>query len=592
MHIFRRLKESGRENYNFLRRILRVFDSAERLAIGANLIGRLVLVLLDLVGIFLVGVVVSLISGIEISQSSPLFPVIKTINSFGIGNTYAVLLFVALSFFILKGLLSIILIRAMANNVGKMEWSKARILLSRFLDKPIEEVESFSRQELGFGLTSAISSAITQAVLVLSTIFSEATLLLAISLYLLYLSPLLFFSVLTFFTLVVVTMNFLVTKASVRTSLEIHEANLMLSGLVFDIFDNFRQLSLSTNRATWKNKFTLYRKAAAMGMAKYQSITALPRYVTEIAIIVGVGILLIQRIFPESGGVSASVLAIFLAGIFRAISSLLPLQTAVNSWNRLKFETDLAWKLGLGEPLFENIEKDALDVTSSTQTVKTPSTQPVRVVVQNLTYKYPFATNEVFPPLSFEVAPGEFVAIVGKSGAGKSTLADLVLGLREPCSGKVSLGGRKPKDFIKKHPGAVAYVPQIPKLFHADLRGNLTSDLESRSAISDEKLLATLYTLGLGPLYESMPDGLETILGPDGVTMSGGQVQRIAIARAMLQNPKLLILDEPTSALDRKSEMQITNLLKELEGKVTVIMIAHREGALAASGRKITLNSN
>jgi ATP-binding cassette subfamily C protein len=168
-------------------------------------------------------------------------------------------------------------------------------------------------------------------------------------------------------------------------------------------------------------------------------------------------------------------------------------------------------------------------------------------------------------------------ALVGPSGAGKSTLADVVSGLVEPDSGTVSIDGTVLGGIVRQAwRGAVAYVQQEPVLFHATIRDNL----RWAAPDADEAALeAALNDASAGFVF-ALPAGLDTVVGDAGRQFSGGERQRIALARALLRRPALLILDEPTSALDAASEAAIIAALKGLRGRVTMLLIAHR-GALA-----------
>jgi ATP-binding cassette subfamily C protein len=223
--------------------------------------------------------------------------------------------------------------------------------------------------------------------------------------------------------------------------------------------------------------------------------------------------------------------------------------------------------------------------------------EPVSVLLRKVSFKYPQSDEEALKEISLEIKAGQQIALIGPSGAGKSTIADLVLGLLSPTDGTVTVDGREPTQVIFSSPGRLAYVPQRPGIISGTIADNIAlgvanNDLDPlalRSAISDSHLTRVI---------EDLPGGVHTDVGKRKDELSGGQLQRIGLARALFSNPGLLIMDEATSALDAESENEINKALDEMRGKVTVILIAHRlntvqrsdlvflieEGRITASG--------
>ena len=171
--------------------------------------------------------------------------------------------------------------------------------------------------------------------------------------------------------------------------------------------------------------------------------------------------------------------------------------------------------------------------------------------------------------------PGTAYIITGESGAGKTTLVDALLGVLEPDLGKISISGYKPLEAIAKWPGAISYLPQDILISNGTIRENVTLGYPSE-IVSDELVWNALKLAKLDVFVSGLPKGLHTYVGDRGTQISGGQRQRLGIARAMLTMPKLLVLDEATSALDGETELGITEAISDLHGKVSIIMIAHR----------------
>lgn len=180
----------------------------------------------------------------------------------------------------------------------------------------------------------------------------------------------------------------------------------------------------------------------------------------------------------------------------------------------------------------------------------------------------------VLSHLNLHVAQGETIALVGESGAGKSTILNMVIGFNKPDSGRILLDGID-MDTINLHSYRrhIAVVPQTSILFSGTIRDNITYGI---SNVSDEKLKLVIEAANLKGFIDSLPDGLDTVVGEHGGKLSGGQRQRISIARALIRDPEIIILDEATSALDSISEKEIQDALNNLTQNRTTFIVAHR----------------
>lgn len=198
-----------------------------------------------------------------------------------------------------------------------------------------------------------------------------------------------------------------------------------------------------------------------------------------------------------------------------------------------------------------------------------------RIDVQNLSFTYPGTDKQVLNDISFSIAPGQMVALVGRSGSGKSTLANLIPRFYQHTSGNILLDGMDVEHYrlsnLRHH---IALVTQQVTLFNDTIQNNIAyGDLASTPKEAVEKAAADAYA---AEFIERLPEGYMTLVGENGVLLSGGQRQRLAIARALLKDAPLLILDEATSALDTESERHIQAALdKVVEGRTTIV-IAHR----------------
>jgi ATP-binding cassette subfamily B protein len=195
-------------------------------------------------------------------------------------------------------------------------------------------------------------------------------------------------------------------------------------------------------------------------------------------------------------------------------------------------------------------------------------------VFDHVTFAYPDEEVVSVEDVSFEVKPGETIAIVGHSGAGKSTLLNLIIGFIRPTSGRILIDGIDMKTIdLRTYRQFLSVVTQNTVLFNGSIRQNVTYGIPTVTA---ERLDRALYDAHVHEFTREMSDGLDTLIGEDGAQLSGGQRQRIAIARALIRDPRVLILDEATSALDPESETMIQRAINQLVQGRTTFIAAHR----------------
>ncbi|MBS7611154.1 ABC transporter ATP-binding protein [Candidatus Bathyarchaeota archaeon] len=209
------------------------------------------------------------------------------------------------------------------------------------------------------------------------------------------------------------------------------------------------------------------------------------------------------------------------------------------------------------------------------------------IAVENVSFSYD--SNTVFENISFKVKAGEILAIVGPTGAGKTTLANLILRLYDPQKGRIVIDGHDLREFtLSSLRKATALVPQEPILFNDTVFENIRAGFPEASRGQVENIIKSL---GLEKLIESLPQGYDTIVAPGGENLSVGQRQLISFARAMLKNPRILILDEATSSLDSRTESMLQEaMVKLLKGR-TCIIIAHRLATVKLANMIIVLDN-
>jgi ABC-type multidrug transport system fused ATPase/permease subunit len=298
-------------------------------------------------------------------------------------------------------------------------------------------------------------------------------------------------------------------------------------------------------------------------LRRFSLAQAVPRFGLEILMMIGLASLVSTMVLSgqELTGI-LPVLGLFGAAAFR----LLP---AVNR-SILSAQT-----INLNRPLVDGVAAD-LGLSISTASMNNlHSHLASSISVQDLSFSYEMTSTQALTEVSINISRGEAVGLVGPSGSGKSTLVDILLGLLEPTSGRVLIDGSDIHDNLRGWQDQIGYVPQSIFLTDDTLRRNVAFGLP-KDQIDDNALTSAIRSAQLEDFVASLPDGLDTIVGERGVRLSGGQRQRIGIARALYNNPDVLVLDEATSSLDTETEHGVMQAVQALQGKKTVIIVAHR----------------
>ena len=198
------------------------------------------------------------------------------------------------------------------------------------------------------------------------------------------------------------------------------------------------------------------------------------------------------------------------------------------------------------------------------------------------------ADRQILKNISFDIKPGEKVAIVGASGAGKSTLVKLLFRFYDPSQGSISIDGQDIRHISQESlRGAIGIVPQDTVLFNSSIFDNIRY---GKPEASDQEVHNAIRMAHLEAFIEQLPDGVNTLVGERGLKLSGGEKQRVAIARTILKRPPILLFDEATSSLDSKSERSILAALREIAEGHTSLVIAHRLSTIVDADRIVVLD--
>lgn len=197
------------------------------------------------------------------------------------------------------------------------------------------------------------------------------------------------------------------------------------------------------------------------------------------------------------------------------------------------------------------------------------------IALQGVSFRYPETEENVLENVNLTIKKGESIAFIGPSGAGKTTVSDIILALLKPTEGRILMDGIDIEDLGGQWNRIIGYVPQATFIIDDTVRHNIAFG-EKKTNIDDDKVWQALKIAQLDDFIRDLPNGLDTKVGERGVRFSGGQRQRLAIARALYRNPDVLVLDEATAALDNETESEVMKAIEALQGYKTLIIVAHR----------------
>jgi ABC-type multidrug transport system fused ATPase/permease subunit len=466
-------------------------------------------------------------------------------------------------FFVAKGIFGDQVNKVISKEFAEIEADKSSELFVRSTESNLELLDSNSASDLQRALINSVQVGYGYTLTHLSSAFGELILILAVSTYLAVLNFALFAGLLGFLGLVLLWMHFATTQKTLLNASIAEEEWSQSARVVGDFVANFKQVVSSGRASGLIGEFTAHRRRYSLAHGQLFVASAKPRYVIEIALMVGLSGLLVQRVAFPSAAPSPDVLIVFVAGAFRIVASLLPLQGAFGVLKQVEAGARQARALS-----------KLLAVTHAPKSwVNT--TSPIAVSFKNVTFSYESCDLPTIENLSFDIARGELVLISGKSGVGKSTLVDLLLGLRRPSNGQVRIYGCDPSEKSSGRDLKLGYVPQNPQFFNATLAENVTLAFSGLQQHDQVRVVDCLTTAGLGDLLSLENGGLHQQVGNNGRSLSGGQLQRLALARALYANPEVLVLDEFTSALDQQTKDDLHKFIIEARGKITMVVISH-----------------
>jgi ATP-binding cassette, subfamily B, bacterial PglK len=556
-----------------IKRSLKILSLADRRKLVIITIIQILLGALDLLGVIAVG----LLGALSVSGLQSQLPGSKVnfalealrLTNFSFQMQSAILATGAVVLLVGRTVLSIFFTRRILFFLSRRGASISADLVSRLLSKSLITVQERTTQETLYAVTKGVELIVLQVIATCVVLISDVSLLLVLGLGLLIVDP---FTAAGTFVIFVIIGYFLYRFMHVRAG-ELGVLSSMLNiksnEKIVEVFGSYRESVVRNRRSYYAEEIGKLRFGLADNSAEISFLPYVSKYVIETSVVLGALLIGLSQFFLQDVSHAVATLAIFLAAGSRIAPAVLRVQQS---------SIQIRNSLGQARPTLELIEtmsgSSTLEIVDSTLDLSHKGFK-ADIDINGVSLTYPNQQLPAISNINLKIPAGASVAFVGPSGAGKTTIIDVILGVLPPDDGQILISGSPPLLTIRSWPGAISYVPQDVLIASGSIRENVALGYPLADA-TDDLVSSALKVAQLEEYVANLPDGLETQVGERGAKISGGQRQRLGIARAMFTRPHLLVLDEATSALDGQTEFDISEAINSLKGSTTVVMIAHR----------------
>jgi ABC-type multidrug transport system fused ATPase/permease subunit len=363
----------------------------------------------------------------------------------------------------------------------------------------------------------------------------------------------------------------------------ISELSIKSNEKILEVLKSYRETVVRNRGSYYAEEIRKLRYSLASVTAEQNFQPYISKYVFELMTVLG-GLSLTAYEFGTKNSVYAvSILTLFIAASSRITPAALRIQQGFLAVRN---------NVGVSESTFKiikDLENANLESLITVEPNFVYDDFLPRIELSGLKFKYNTAGRFALDITNLKIEPGTRVAVVGPSGAGKTTFVDILLGVLRPQEGHVLISGETPVEASRKWSGAISYVPQEIFISSGSIRENISLGFGPKTA-TDERVWAALDVALLAEFAKSYPDEIDSLIGEEGANISGGQRQRLGIARALFTSPKLLVLDESTSSLDGQTEAGINRAISNLSRDVTVVIVAHRLSTVMNADQVIYMN--
>jgi len=562
-----------------------LFTRIEKIRLFLLFIAQLLMSFLDLAGIAIFGLLGALaVNGVSYKEpGSRLLAVLQVLNleNYEFRLQAAILGILATILLVARTILSIFFTKKTLIFLGKKSAKVTASLFETVMHSDYQKVKSLTLNEWIVGLTKGVNSLMVRVIGGLITIVADAFLtILILSGLFIYNFQVAMMTILMF-SITGLSLYVLIRNKARQTGYLEQKTEIELNQKISESLLAFREIYLNNDQRYYSGKISELRLQQVGSQTVSSFFPLLSKYVFEAILIVGTLVVGAVQFLMFDAVQAVASLSIFMVASTRIAPAVMRIQQSAVILKSSFGSSTITFKL-LGE--FGNSQKKFVEVNEA-KGMFNPSVKLV-----NVNFQYPNSSQAIFNDFNVSIQEGSVSALVGPTGSGKSTLVDLILGVINTAGGEVSISGKPAREAIKYWPGKIAYVPQKVGIFNTTIRENIALG-SSFDRYSDEEIWCAIGKAELTEFVNSLPGKLDYVVADYGLNLSGGQLQRIGIARALLTNPQLLILDEATSSLDGQTEANISSTIQNLGPVVTVLIIAHRLSTIKDLERVIYLDS-
>jgi ABC-type bacteriocin/lantibiotic exporter with double-glycine peptidase domain len=551
------------------REVLSILPSSARRFLIFYMVALAALSLLDAGALGLLAAVTAPI----LAGGSLVLPLIGTVSDTGL----LVMLGLVCVLVVLKSVLAITLLWSATRRFARYELAIGARLFDSYIRAPWVERLKRNSTELIRMSDSSVAVTISGFLLPGSTVLGEFMTFVSILVVLAIAQPILAAVAFVYLMLIGGVLFFWVTRRSRQAGRTNQTYSVKNVRLVAEMIGALKEVTLRDKTAEIAEVVRVNRVQTSRARANIQFLNQVPRYVLEAGIIGGVVLVGLTGFLISGGQITAAIGAVAIFGLagFRLAPSIVRFQAVIS-------------QVSSNQPHAEAVVREIRAAEKASQHLKERASKelaphPDVMRFEKVSFRYAPELPDAVTDLELQIPMGSSVAFVGSSGAGKSTIVDLVLGLIEPTAGRISIDGTDLRELTQSWRSRVGYVPQDVALFDASIAQNVA--LSWTDDIDRDRVRAALKQAQLLTLVEGREGGIEGMVGERGLALSGGQRQRLGIARALYAEPLVLVMDEATSALDTATEAAVSKAIRTLQGKVTLITVAHRLSTIRDADR-------
>ncbi|MDC1139026.1 ABC transporter ATP-binding protein [Gammaproteobacteria bacterium] len=548
-----------------------LFDKKEKLQIFLLLAGSIVMAFLEVIGVASILPFMNMVLKPDAILENSSTKLVYDYFSFTDTNIFLVYFgFLVLFLLALSNFFSALMYWAITF-FSKMQGHRLGMkLLNNYLKNPYEFFLDRNTSDLGKNILSEVDRVVKGVVLQALQAISKLILTIVVLALLFYVNPYIASS-----TILILGGAYLIFYLSTKKYLKkIGHLQSIATFLRFRTVDEamlgIKEVKLHSLEEDFIERF----ENPSIDNAKYSAsglvIAILPRYVIETFAFGGIiGIVIFMLSKSLEGSEIIPILSLYALAGYRLLPAI---QNVYSAQSMIKYN------ISPFTTILEDVKKLQLEenIKSSKEITNKNINFEKNIKLKNIFFSFNSSKKIILKKISLEIGKNSSVAFVGPTGSGKTTLIDCILGLLVPDEGEILIDGKRlEKNNIESWQAKIGYVPQYIFLIDDSIKSNIAFGLQENK-IDPIKLKKSIKMASLEDYINSLEDGLDTIVGENGVRLSGGQRQRIGIARALYNSPEVLVFDEATSSLDGTTEKFVMNSLSSISGKITSIIIAHR----------------